>query len=174
VNTSVLGSANLHPATYIYSFVQVSSRKLFQLDYLMVARLVLVIGRGLISYSPHMNELGFTLRLIEAEGMLHLPFDFRRPFGPTIGDEQGKMIDWLSKPIHGEPESWNQVEDQPTDIQLQAMFYGFSYDTERVSQWLDGVLGMEEGFLSRIDKVKMAMRWLKVSLGKKRKAFGWR
>ena len=120
------------------------------MDYLIVTRLVLVYSCGLISYSPHKNELVFSQRLIEAKGVLHLPFDLKTPSGPTIGDEQGKMMDWLSSPVHGEVEFWNEDQARPADIQFQAMFYGFSDDPpERVGQWLDSVLGINGVLLSR-------------------------
>ena len=166
---TITSSRPIHPlAPNVYSSEEVSSREFVQLDYRVVTHFILVYSCGFVSYSHHDNELRFALRFIATKGELQWPFDAKKPTGPTIGDEQRAMMDWLGSSAHGNAEFWNEDEGRPTDIQLQAMFYGFSGDSpERIRQWLDNVLAIDEGFLSRRDKVERATQWLEDMLHKK-------
>lgn len=154
-------------APNVYSSGEVSSGEFVQLDYRVVAHFILVYICKFVSYSHHDNELRFALRFISTKGEHQWPFDAEKPTGPTIGDEQRQMMDWLGSAAHGNVEFWNEDEDCPTDIQSQAMFYGFSGESrERVRQWLDSVYAIDEQFLSD-EKVERVTQWLKHMLGKK-------
>ena len=104
-----------------------STEKFSQLHYLTVKKMVDAYEDGLLSYyTPHENEIRFARRFIETKGALRSPIDPKTLSGPTIGEEQQKMMDWLSSPVHGDVEFWDKKEGRPTTFQCQAMFYGLS------------------------------------------------
>ena len=102
----------------------------------MVAELLFCYENSLFhNYSAHKNELCFAKRFVKLKGDLQAAYSDEAPSGSTMADKQREMKDWLATSVHYASSSnvW------PTELDINAAFYGFSVDPNRIKEWLRGL-----------------------------------